>query len=274
MTDRSSTAHHETSRTAALFISHGSPMVALEDDDYNGALARAAAGVAKPAAIVVVSAHWEAALPVRVTSSVRPRTIHDFGGFPDELYRLTYQAPGSPSLATEVMSLLSARGIAAIADAQRGLDHGVWVPLRFLYPEADIPVVAVSLSVPRSPSELLAIGSALASLREQGVMLIGSGGIVHNLRRVVFADKHARVDAWAREFDDWFRGRLHERDVDAIASYRELAPNADLAVPTSEHFDPLFVMLGCWAEDERAIDVYEGFHHGNLSMRSWMLKHG
>lgn len=258
-------------RASALFISHGSPMVALEHDAYDEALARAAASPPKPAAIVVVSAHWEALAPVRISSSAHPRTIHDFGGFPDALYRLTYAAPGAPSLARDIERRLSLHGVASVLDPDRGLDHGVWVPLRFMFPDADIPVVAVSLRVPRSPAELLAIGAALSPLRDEVVMLVGSGGVVHNLRRVVFSDKRAPVDNWARQFDDWFRARLHERDVDAIAAYRIDAPHADLAVPTSEHFDPLFAVLGSARDDDRLVDVYEGFHHGNLSMRCFSL---
>lgn len=253
--------------TPVLFISHGSPAIALDRGEYGLALAAWASELPRPAALVVFSAHWEAAVPVRITSSERPRIVYDFGGFPEPLYQLQYACAGSPALAVEIAALLSGANIPATIDLVRGLDHGVWIPLRFLYPAANVPVVSVALPLPRTPRELIAIGAALAPLRERNVLLIGSGGIVHNLRRIVFDRIDAPVDEWAREFDNWVRDRLEDEDLDALADYRRTAPYAELAVPEPEHFDPLFAVLGARGKAERPKHVYEGFQYGNLSMR-------
>ena len=260
-----------TTRIPAVFVAHGSPMVGLEDDAYTRSVEGLGDGLPEPRAIVVVSAHWEAAGPVRVTSNDKPQIIYDFGGFPAPLYQLEYPCPGSAELAREIVGLAQGSGLSAVEDERRGLDHGVWIPLRRAYPAADIPVVQVSLPRPRNPELLLRLGAALAPMREQGVLLIGSGGLVHNLGLVHFEEKAAPVDGWARDFDDWIGGRLAEMDIGAIAAYRYGAPRADLAVPTSEHYDPVFFTLGAAVEGERAVSFFEGFHHGNLSMRSFLL---
>ncbi|HET6203232.1 MAG TPA: class III extradiol ring-cleavage dioxygenase [Planctomycetota bacterium] len=260
----------ERTQLPAVFISHGSPMVLLDDDAYTRAIRRLGEAIPSPAAVLVVSAHWQRPLPIRVTGHPRPPLIYDFGGFPDELYEVSYPCPGSPELAAEIVSLLERGGFPAGTDASRGLDHGAWVPLRFAYPTAEVAVVEVSLPAGESPADLLRVGQALAPLRERGALLVGSGGIVHNLRRVAFDRKDAEVDPWARAFDDWVRDRLRAGDLESLISYRELAPHADLAVPTTEHFDPLFVVLGSGHEGERVIDLYEGFQYGNLSMRSFL----
>ena len=261
----------DAERVPVLFVSHGSPMVALEEDDYTRALGACARRIPRPGAIVVVSAHWQAPRPVRVATSPAPPTIHDFYGFPPELYALRYAPPGAPGLASAIIERLRQAGIEAEADPRRGLDHGAWVPLRFLYPGADVPVVAVSLPAPASPRDLLALGRALAPLRSAGILVLGSGGIVHNLGRLDRRGEFAPVTAWARAFDDWVRDRLDAGDVDAIAAYERLAPHVSLAVPTSEHFDPLLVTLGAAAGDGRVRDVYAGFRYGSLSMRSFTL---
>lgn len=254
-----------------VFISHGSPMLAVEDDDSTAALRRMGEDLPRPRAIVVVSAHWEAASPIRVGSIARPPLIYDFSGFPEELYRQEYPCPGDPVLASDIVKRFAAANVTATLDAHRGLDHGAWVPMRHLYPGADIPVLEVSLPMPRTPAELLAMGRALAPLRDDGILIVGSGGVVHNLRRVRFHDKQAPVDPWARDFDRWIRDRLGDPDVETIVDYRKRAPSADLAVPTTEHFDPIFVVLGARREGDRVSDRYEGFQYGNLSMRCFSL---
>lgn len=247
-----------------VFISHGSPMVAIEDDAYTDALARFGESH-RPAALAVISAHWEATGPIRITSVDKPGLIYDFGGFPDALYRLRYPAPGAPELASEIADRLSAAGHGAVLDPSRGLDHGVWVPLLRAFPSADIPVVAISLQRPRSPEELWKLGESLASLRNEGVMIVGSGGVVHNLRMLHRKDA-APVD-WARRFDDWVAERL-ERDPASILRYDRDAPHVATAVPTTEHFDPLFAVLGAAGGKGSVLPIYTGFHHGTLSMRS------
>lgn len=261
-------------RFPALFVSHGAPTVALEDDDYTRSLGRFARETPSPQAIVAVSAHWQAPRPIRVTAGARPATVHDFTGFPETLYGLTYPAPGSQELAEEIVSLLNGGGLGAALDETRGWDHGVWVPLRLAYPAADIPVVEISLPRGATPEELGRIGRALAPLRRRGVLLLGSGGIVHNLSRVRLDEPHAAVDEWARAFDGWVAARLEAGEFEALDIYRDTAPHADMAVPTTEHLDPLFVVLGSAAPNERAVTVFEGFRHANLSMRCVALLPG
>lgn len=253
-------------RMPVLFISHGSPMTGIEDDSYTAALEALGKKLPRPKAIVVVSAHWEAGPPVRITGGASPRLIYDFGGFPDELYSLPYPAQGDPRLGSEIARMLSAK-----VDPQRGFDHGVWIPLRRLYPAADVPVVAVSLTQGATPADYVGVGKALAPLRDRDVLLVGSGGVVHNLRRVRFGDKAAPLDDWAREFDGWVWERIQSGTHVPLVDYRRQAPHADLAVPTTEHFDPLFVALGAAGPDDRPRSVHEGFHYGNLSMRTFML---
>jgi 4,5-DOPA dioxygenase extradiol len=255
-----------------LFVSHGSPLVLLDDDDYTRALRRVGSTLAAPAAIVVVSAHWQTASPVRVTAAAQPEQLRDFDGFPAALYAVPYTPPGAPGLAADLVAHLQASGIAAGLDATRGLDHGAWVPLRFACPAADVPVIQVALPSAASPRALLELGAALAPLRDQGVWIVGSGGIVHNLRRVRFAARHAPADGWAREFDTWVWEQLEAGDLDALCDYERRAPHADQAVPTTEHFDPLFVALGASGRPWRVTSVHASFQHGNLSMRTLLLE--
>jgi 4,5-DOPA dioxygenase extradiol len=241
-------------------------MVAVETDPFTDALRRFGASLPRPRAIVVASAHWEAPGPVRVTAAERPAMIYDFSGFPPELDDVRYPSPGDPELAAGIASMV--RGT---ADPRRGIDHGAWVPLLHAFPSADIPVVQVSLPTSRSPADAVALGRALAPLREEGVLLVGSGGIVHNLRRVRFEDKRAPVDAWAEEFDEWVWDRAQRMDLESLTGYATRGPQATLAVPTSEHYDPLLVVLGAALPGDRVAPVFAGFHHGNLSMRSLSL---
>jgi 4,5-DOPA dioxygenase extradiol len=262
---------HTLPRLPALFVSHGSPMIALEDDPWGRALMQFGAATARPRAVVVVSGHWEAPAPVRVTASPTPETIHDFSGFPEALYRIRYEARGDPALASRVGELLKKADLRVALDPRRGLDHGAWVPLRFLYPRADVPVVEVSQIVPREPEDALRMGAALSRLRDEGVLLLGTGGIVHNLRRMDGADDPNRVADWARAFDSWVAARLEAMDVAGIAAYRTAAPYPELAVPTSDHFDPIFVVLGSARPGERVTMVHEGFRYGTISMRSFSV---
>jgi 4,5-DOPA dioxygenase extradiol len=243
--------------------------VALDTDAYAQAL-RAFGDSTAPRALVVVSAHWETPGEVRVTASEAPPLLYDFGGFPEALYRLKYPSPGAPGVARDVVARLTAAGVPAVADAVRGWDHGTWVPLRLAFPAARIPVVQVSL--PRgAPAEVVArMGEALRPLRAEGVLLVGSGSMTHNLRRI-FPDKAAPVEAWARDFDSWVAERLAARDLSALLAWPG-APHARLAHPSAEHFLPLFVVLGAALPEDRVTPVFEGFHHGSLSMRSFALR--
>jgi 4,5-DOPA dioxygenase extradiol len=254
------------------FVAHGSPMLAIEDVPITRMFRGLAGRTPRPRALVVVSAHWQTRGEVRVTSAARPETIHDFGGFDPALYSISYPAPGDPELAGRVVTMLLAAGITTRPDPTRGLDHGAWVPLRHIYPDADVPVVQVSLPFSASPRELWRIGQALAPLRHEGVLLIGSGGMVHNLGTVEMADEDAATPAWARELDLWFAARLGERDHARLLDYRGQAPHATLGVPTTEHLDPLFVALGAALPADALDTLFEGFQHGTLSLRSIALK--
>lgn len=253
----------------AILVSHGSPMAALEPGPYANALA-AFGKTVSPQVLIVISAHWEDP-SVRIASAARPELIYDFGGFPRELYELKYPAPGSPDLAAEVAKELKRAGYGAVLDDTRGWDHGVWVPLRLMFPEARTPVVEVSLPMRSSLQELFGIGQALTPLRERGALILGSGGIVHNLRLMNFAQKDAPPDAWALEFQEWVRSAVERRDLESLFHYRKLAPHATLAVPTEEHFLPLFTVLGAAASYSQVKPIYEGIEHGNMSMNSFAL---
>jgi len=255
----------------ALFVSHGSPLVALDSDDYPKALKSFGDGAASARALVVVSAHWETPGEVRVTASARPALIYDFYGFPERLYRLKYEAPGEPSLSADVVARLKEAGLPAVADAERGLDHGAWVPLLHAFPQAKLPVVQVSMPVGASPAQVARLGEVLRPLRAQGVLLMGSGGIVHNLRRLNFHEKAASVEPWAEAFDGWVARKLEARDFSGVQQWWE-APNARLAHPKAEHLMPLYFVLGAALPEDRLTPVFEGFHHGTLSMRSFALR--
>ncbi len=226
----------------------------------------------RPAAVLILSAHWTTSGPTGITAADRHRLIYDFGGFPEALYQLTYPALGDTELAGRIAGLLEAAGIAARLDGLRGLDHGAWIPMRIAWPDAKVPVVQVSLPANATPETLVRLGRALAPIREQGVLLLGSGGLVHNLYLVNLADKDRPVDPWALEFDAWVAERLARLDLPGLLRYRDEAPAAAMAVPTSEHFDPLFVVLGAASPGERVETLFEGFHYGNLGMRSFQLQ--
>ncbi|KRW61951.1 DODA-type extradiol aromatic ring-opening family dioxygenase [Pseudomonas sp. TTU2014-080ASC] len=246
----------------SLFISHGSPMIALMPGGTGQALARLAAHLPRPKAIVVMSAHWESQ-DLRVSSSSQPHTWHDFGGFPPELYALQYPAPGNPQLADDIVQRLNDAGLPAKPDPQRPFDHGTWVPLRLMYPEANIPVVQVSLPSAQDTGLIKRIGEALKPLREQGILLIGSGSITHNLRDLDrFAGPEA-VEPWAQAFRDWVVEKLQEGDIQALLDYRKLAPNAVRSHPSDEHFLPLYFALG--AGDVFKIE-HAGFTFATLGM--------
>ncbi|AZC52151.1 DODA-type extradiol aromatic ring-opening family dioxygenase [Pseudomonas chlororaphis] len=246
----------------SLFISHGSPMLALEPGASGPALARLAAELPRPKAIVVVSAHWESQ-DLRVSSNPQPQTWHDFGGFPAALFAVQYPAPGQPELAEQVAQLLRADGLPAQLDDQRPFDHGVWVPLSLMYPQADIPVVQVSLPSRMGPALQTQVGRALSSLRQQGVLLIGSGSITHNLRELDWHAGPESVEPWARAFRDWIIEKLAANDEAALHDYRRQAPNAVRSHPSDEHLLPLYFARG--AGGDFSI-THQGFTMGALGM--------
>ncbi|MDH0648361.1 dioxygenase [Pseudomonas sp. GD03858] len=241
----------------SLFISHGSPMLALQPGASGPALAGLARALPRPKAIVLVSAHWESR-ELLVMANPQPRTWHDFHGFPAALYAVQYPAPGEPALARRIAERLGAK-----LDDQRPFDHGAWVPLSLMYPQADIPVIQVSLPSQAGPALQLKVGQALAALREEGILLIGSGSITHNLGEL---DWHAGADAvepWARAFRDWVVAQLGADDEVALVDYRRQAPFAARNHPSDEHLLPLFFAMG--AGGQFGI-VHQGFTLGALGM--------
>ena len=258
-------------RAPVLFVSHGAPTEALEVDGWTEALSRFGRETPTPRAIVAVSAHWVTHRTGGVTSAEAPETIHDFYGFPDPLYRIQYPAPGDPGLAARIVDRLDGAGFDAALDPLRGLDHGAWSPLLHAVPLAEVPVVQVSLPAVL-PAELLRFGAALAPLREDGVLILASGGAVHNLGEVAFDDKERSPRQWAAEFDGWVAARVAELDVAALARWKAQAPHAQRAHPTTEHFDPLLVAMGARLPGDEPAVIHEGFSYATLSMRSFALR--
>jgi len=250
----------------SLFLSHGSPMLAIEDLSFTREWTRLGMAMARPEAILVVSAHWDTAQPT-VSTTAKPETIYDFHGFPAELNRVRYPAPGAPALAQRVVQLLGAAGIACAIDAQRGLDHGAWVPLKWMVPAADIPVTQLSVQSRLGPAHHLALGRALAPLRDEGVLVLGSGGIVHNLRELDWHRKASGPLPWAGAFNAWMADRLAAGAEDDLLDYRRLAPEAARCQPTEEHFIPLFVAMGSARFPATRIEL--GFDLGSLGMDSY-----
>ncbi len=256
-------------RLPTLFVSHGSPTFALEPGRTGPALARFAQGLPPLRAILVVSPHWSTR-SARVTARERQEAWHDFGGFPPALYALRYAPPGAPWLAERVIALLGAAGVTVEPDARRPLDHGAWVPLMHMYPHADVPVVQLSLQPHLPPAQQWAIGHALSALRDEGVLVIGSGSITHNLGDLDWADPQAPVAPWAQAFRGWIGERLAARDLPALFDYRAQAPYAVHAHPTDEHLLPIFVALGAAGDDAaHARRLDDEVTHATLAMDAY-----
>jgi 4,5-DOPA dioxygenase extradiol len=245
----------------AIFFGHGNPMYAIQPNRYADAWRSLAASIPRPRAIVAISAHWFVR-STRVTAMDRPRTIHDFGGFPDALYQLQYPAPGSPELAQHLIGLL---GPATVADTEWGFDHGVWAVLRHLYPAADIPVVALSLDRTLPAATHAAFGNALGALRDEGVLIMGSGNVSHNLGMMNW-EPDAPPFGWAQRFEDTVSELAARGDVAALAAYHAISPDAALAVPTPEHYLPLLYVLGAARAGEPISFPVRGIDAGSISM--------
>ncbi|SDH90626.1 DODA-type extradiol aromatic ring-opening family dioxygenase [Pseudomonas panipatensis] len=252
-----------------LFISHGAPTFAIEPGQAGARLRELGRTLPRPTAVLVVSPHWMTRGGVRVGASAAPETIHDFGGFPDALYRLRYPAPGAPALAEAIVQRLRAAGVPAEADPRRGLDHGAWVPLLHLLPEADVPVLQVSMPMPLDTHGAWRLGQALAPLREQGVLILGSGSLTHNLYE--FRGGNGPAAGYVARFAEWTAQALQAGDNDALLDYRRLAPEAERAHPSDEHFLPLLVALGAAGEDYRVEVLEGGISYGVLAMDSYLF---
>lgn len=256
-----------TALTPSLFISHGAPTFAVEPGELGAKLAQLGPSLTGARAVVVVSPHWQTQ-GLNVSSHPRPETIHDFHGFPDALYKLRYPAAGDPEIAQMVVALLKKAGLQAQLDEVRGLDHGVWVPLLHLRPQADIPVICVSLPIDATPQSAWELGQALAPLRERQVVVLGSGSLTHNL-----ADwrgcANTEVASYVSAFTAWIRASVQARDLVALTAYRTRAPHAVRAHPSEEHLLPLFVTLGATDETDRFEVLTKEVRYGVLSMETF-----
>ncbi|MDR3526425.1 MAG: class III extradiol ring-cleavage dioxygenase [Rhizomicrobium sp.] len=246
----------------ALFVSHGSPTLPLDDVPARDFLRGLAAQIPRPKAILAVSAHWETAAPT-LNAVAQNSTIHDFHGFPPALYKLAYNAPGAPEIASELAGLLERAGLPARLDTSRGLDHGAWVPLMLMYPQADIPVLQLSVQPRLSPAHHVALGKALQPFRESGLIL-ASGGFVHNLRALDW--NSGPEPEWSQRYAAWMDSAILERRTDDLAAYRRQAPEAVRAHPSEDHILPLFVAYGA---GEKATRLHHSATFGSLRMDAY-----
>ena len=259
-------------RFPTVFLSHGTPMTAFsqEDDPYQDSLRRFARSIPKPKAIVVVSAHSLSSDRVHILKCERNTIQHDFAGFPQELYEMTYHCPGSLSIADEAASRFQQAGFEVKIESEGPLDHGIWVPLLHLYPNADVPVVRVSLPINLLPAQILKMGHTLASMREQGVLLIGSGGAVHNLRELQWSGKHSTGAPWAVAFEEWLISSLKAKSVEAILHFED-HPGFQRSHPSEEHFLPILFTVGAALPGDEAEILFQGIQYGTLSMLCFSL---
>jgi 4,5-DOPA dioxygenase extradiol len=258
------------SRLPTLFLSHGSPMNAAAPTPSSRVWESLARALPRPRAVLVASAHWETSVPM-LTGNPKPETVHDFGGFPDELYRIRYPASGAPGLAADAVSLLKTAGITAGVNGCRGLDHGAWVPLLWMYPDADVPVVEISLQPELGTARHVELGRALSPLADDGVLIVGSGHATHNLRDWMANPRRHEPLRYAQAFADWLHARLTARDTAALIAYRDEAPEATRAHPSEEHFLPLLVAWGAAGDRAGAERITAGFEAGALANDSYLF---
>ncbi len=255
------------SAAPSVFISHGAPTFALEPGLLGANLRTLASRIPDVKAALVVSAHWQSR-GSRVMTTVAPETIHDFGGFAAELYRLEYRAPGAPVLAQQAGRLLAAQGFLVNEDSERGLDHGAWVPMLHLFPDAQVPVFQVSMPYDLDTAGAWRLGRALGPLRDRGVLIVGSGSLTHNLYEV--RQNGPDSAPYAREFTSWVREAVLTHDTDRLIRYRRMAPHAERAHPSEEHYLPLLVAIGASTVGDETPEVIEGdMTYGVLSMESY-----
>jgi 4,5-DOPA dioxygenase extradiol len=250
----------------AIFISHGAPDLPLRPSSARDFLKHLGETIEKPKAILVISAHWNTDMPM-VSGSIQPQTIHDFGGFPPELYRLNYPALGAPQLAERVHDLLRASNFPSQVVANRGLDHGAWDPLILIYPNADIPVTQLSIQPHLDPAYHLRLGQAIAPLRSEGVLILASGTATHNLWAM--GDHDSQPPEWVSEFAEWLNQNVIKGNIDALLDYKNIAPYAQKNHPTPEHLLPLFVAIGAGGENSKAIQIHQSYTYGVFSMAAF-----
>lgn len=254
-----------SARMPALFLGHGSPMNALEDNAYTQTWAELGRRFPAPKAILMISAHWMTNTTA-VTAMEQPKTIHDFGGFPPALYAMQYPAPGSPELAQRVAELLAPEPV--VLDHSWGLDHGAWSLLVKVYPQATIPVVQLSLNLNQDAEYHYTLGQQLSALRDEGIMLMASGNVVHNLRQL-----HPQIRAydWAERFDQAVKNKIEQGDFEALIHFEKMGMDARLSIPTTEHYLPLLYILGAKRDDDQLEVLCEDLAMGSISMTSYLF---
>lgn len=255
-------------RQPAIFVSHGSPTLPLERGPAVDFLRQLGGELGRPAAILVVSAHWDTDQPA-VSGAQEPETIYDFYGFPPELYRLRYPAPGAPQLARRAAGLLESKGLRTAIDPARGLDHGAWTSLFLMYPEADIPVTQLSIQSCLGPGHHVRLGEALRPLRDEGVLIFASGGATHNLRELSHQRGNPVPQPWVAEFNEWLADAVLSRRTDDLVGYRKKAPHAVRNHPTDEHLIPLFVAVGAGSPDAAPQRLHTSISSGVISMDAY-----
>jgi len=257
-----------TTKMPVLFVGHGNPMNSISDNQYTQGWAELSKTLPKPRAILAISAHWY--LPeMSVTVMHPPRTIHDFYGFPKELFEIEYPAPGCPELAEQVADLL--KPVRVNLDQEWGLDHGTWSVLRHIYPRAQVPVIQLSLDMRKGPEEHYQLGQRLQELRKEGVLIIGSGNVVHNLPGFNWGNPSIAPPGWAIEFEEWNRNKLMAGDAVALVDYLETGEIATLSAPTPDHYLPLLYLAGLQEQTDEVSFPIEGFDGGTMSMLSVLL---
>ncbi|MCL6572943.1 MAG: dioxygenase [Bacillus sp. (in: Bacteria)] len=255
----------------SFFIAHGSPLIAIENNEYTTFINQLGQSLPRPKAVVLFSAHWESQ-PQKVSDVDTYSTIYDFGGFDPALTKIQYPAQGYHDVSLEIMNLFKVNDVPFEIETKRGLDHGAWVVLRLLYPNADIPIISMSVNPNLKPEEQYKVGKSLSALRANDILIIGSGGTVHNLRVLNWAD-NGQVDQWALEFDDWLEHHLNNWNLDSLFKYDSIAPYGETAVPPygKEHFIPLFYAMGAADNQQTAKLLHRSFRYGNLSHSVWQF---
>lgn len=254
----------------SLFIAHGGPDIIFQNNEYTEFLKNYAKNISKPKAIVIFSAHWESNIQA-IGACENYDMIYDFYGFPEELYNVQYKTGSNKDLAIKIQNLLKASGIASNLDYKRGIDHGAWTILKLLYPNIDIPVINMSLNIKLSNEEQYRIGKSLESLKKEDVLIICSGGIVHNLSMLNYTSENT-VNPWAYDFNYWIKNKLYNWNLEELFNYEKIAPYSKFAVPRSEHLVPLLIAMGVGDNNKSANLLKSIYQYGNLSLDFWEFK--
>ncbi|MFX0086421.1 MAG: DODA-type extradiol aromatic ring-opening family dioxygenase [Candidatus Hodarchaeota archaeon] len=269
-------------KAPSVYIGHGTPLNVIWDTNYKKNLKNFAQSIPLPHSVLVMSAHWEKNIPLQITSGFQPQIIYDYYGFPEEMYQLQYNSLGNPTLAKQIADRLNSRGLETHLNEVQGFDHGAWIPMKIMFPEANIPLLQISIPIPRKSKSLFKIGQLLAEFRKEGVMLLGSGNLVHNLPYVFQQVRkgklgisnwiHTPEEKWAVETDRWIKEKINDNNIEDLLESSIKAPHFNRAAPTTEHFDPLYFVIGTLDQQEGIAYIHEGFEAGSISMRSFTVE--